>query len=94
MAAAPAAAAPNGGASFGGAPIVENGHGSQLEKVPPRWCGGGGGGGGRRPEAAMFMRWRPIDEAHKEGITIWSDVSISNTFSLGCSRPVDSSTAK
>ena len=41
----------------------------------------------------MFMRWRPIDEAHKEGITIWSDVSISNTFSLGCSRP-DSSTAK
>ena len=30
----------------------------------------------------MFMRWRPIDEAHKEGITIWSDVSISNTFSL------------
>ena len=49
-------------------------------KSPPRlrWCGG------RRPEAAMFMRWRPIDEAHKEGITIWSDVSISNTFSLGC----------
>ena len=34
--AAAAAAAPNGGASFGGAPIVENGHGSQLEKVPPR----------------------------------------------------------
>lgn len=93
MAAAAAAAAPNGGASFGGAPIVENGHGSQLEKVPPwLWCGGGGGG--RRLEAAMFMRWRPIDEAHKEGITIWSDVSISNTFSLGCSRPVDSSTAK
>ena len=30
----------------------------------------------------MFMRWRPIDEAHKEGITIWSDVSISNTFSF------------
>ena len=30
-----AAAAPNGGASFGGAPIEENGHGSQLEKVPP-----------------------------------------------------------
>ena len=77
------------GASFGGAPIVENGHGSQLEKVPP-WRSGGGG---RRLEAAMFMRWRPIDEAHKEGITIWSDVSISNTFSLGCSRP-DSSTAK
>ena len=41
--------------------------------------------GGRRLEAAMFMRWRPIDEAHKEGITIWSDVSISNTFSFGSS---------
>ena len=38
--AAAAAEAPNGGASGGGAPIVENGHGSQLEKGPP--CGFGG----------------------------------------------------
>ena len=68
---------------------------SVVESPPlPRGFGGAAAAGGRRLEAAMFMRWRPIDEAHKEGITIWSDVSISNTFSLGCSKPVDSSTAK
>ena len=36
----------------------------------------------RRKSPKMFMRWRPIDEAHKEGITIWSDVSISNPYTL------------